>query len=406
MTEAQTATFGLPGLLWRLATRSPLKLFAMLGLLAIVSFLLSGALLFKGGVEMATAKGMGRLGADLMVVPKGVDVPLQKGLFGGVPASFSLPRGLEEQIAVIPGVERTAPQYFLSSAQASCCETGNLLIIGFDDKKDFTIIPWTKGPAVRNVGENGVLVGGAVMKAPGATLRFYNHTFTVAEMLEKTGMGYFDNSAFIPLDEVARMEVSSRSPGAVPLDVPWGRPSVVLLKLSHSARPDEVAAQIQRLSPEAKILTISELFWKSKQRMSHMSRLLVPVVLTAWVVAIAITLSAQILYWSGRKQNLGLLQALGMSRPAIAMFFAGEALILATAGMAAGALAAFGSLRMFAPYINVVEGLPFLLDFTVIAAGNVHQMLGVFMTTALVQTLIIIGWMLRKEPYVLIRGEG
>lgn len=392
--------------MWRVAFRSPLKLSAMLIIVACAAYILSGAFLFKSGFEAAVARGMGRLGADLMVAPQGVDIPLQKGLLGGAPVSFALPPGMEKRIPSLAGIERVAPQYFLASAAASCCEAGNLLLVGFDPVRDFTIFPWLKEISPRPLAENEILVGGAVMKAPGAKLRFYNHTFTVAARLEKTGMGYFDNAAFIPLAGVAQMERSARDTGGAPLHVPWGRPSILLVKLATTVRPAAVGMRVEQQNPEVKAYRIPELFRQGRERMREMSRFLLPFSALVWATTMAIGAAAQFIYWRERKSTLALLRIYGMTRTSVLAMCGTEALLLTLAGLSIGGLGAYFTLKIFSGYFALVLGFPLLLNQAVVVTSALPALLLLFVATTLVQTLTIMGLFLAKEPFELLRGEG
>lgn len=392
--------------MWRIAFRSPLKLSAMLILVACAAYILSGAFLFKCGFETAVARGIGRLGADLMVAPQGVDIPLQKGLLGGAPASFALPPDMEKRIPSLVGIERVAPQYFLASAAASCCEAGNLLLVGFDPARDFTVFPWLKEISPRPLAENEILVGGGVMKAPGAKLRFYNHTFTVAARLEKTGMGYFDNAAFIPLAGVAQMERSARVTGGAPLYVPWGRPSILLVKLAPQISPADVGMRLEHQNPEVKSYPIPELFRQGRERMREMSRFLLPFSALVWVTTMAIGAAAQFIYWRERRSTLALLRIYGMARVSVFAMCGTETLFLTIAGLSVGGLGAYFTLKIFSGYFALVLGFPLLLNPAVVATSALPALLLLFVATTLVQTLTIMGLFLAKEPFELLRGEG
>jgi len=396
--------FGLAGLALRMTVRAPLKLFAMGFLLVLVSFLLAGVVLLRSGIEEATARGAKRLGADLMVVPQGTEVPLGAGLFGGVPVRFSLPEGIERSIAAMPGVMGVAPQYFLSSAPASCCETGNLLLVGFDPSRDFTVLPWLNPIARLQKDKESILVGGSVMKAPGAAMRFYNHTFTVAARLEKTGMGYFDNAVFIPLDGVSAMERSSKSGGGVALRVPWGHPSILLVRLVPSIVPQDMAPLLERQHPGIKVLTIPGLFRENRLKMEKLARGQLPLAAAAWLFAVLAGGALQFLYWRERRSSLGLLQAFGCGKGVVMLLFGAEAFILSLAGMVAGSAGAFFVLRLFASYFAVTAGMPLLLGGLDLALSGLPWLWLVFAGTMAVEAVIIMFLMLRREPADLLRG--
>ncbi|HEY6837683.1 MAG TPA: ABC transporter permease, partial [Geobacteraceae bacterium] len=372
----------------------------------VFSAVVGGVLMFKAGMEAPLARAQGRLGADLMVVPQGVDVPLMNGLVGGVPTTFSLPSHLEEKVAAVEGVAAVAPQYFLASARASCCEQGNLFLVGFDPARDFTVRPWAKEILRRDQDDSELLVGGGVMKAPGATFFFYGKVFTVATRLDRTGMGFFDNSAFMTLGGVAAMERSSRQPGRVSLNVPWGRPSAIFIKVSPGAQPQQVAARIGAISPDAAVVATPEIFRKGRERLATLAGALFPLALGSWLVAATMVFALQILFWRERREAAGLLQALGMSRLGIATAFGAEAAVMASGSALAGILAAAGLLRVFSPYITVVSGYPFLLTPATCGAPLLLALFAAVVATCVVPAVLAVGALLRHEPYELLRRNG
>lgn len=407
MTPSEDDTvFGLTGFLVRLALRSPVKLVAMVTVMFIFAVAVGGALLFKAGMETALFKAEGRLGADLIVVPKGVDVPLQKGLVGGVPSTFSLPAHLEEEISKVGGIAALAPQYFLASAQASCCENRNIFLIGIDPAKDFTVRPWAKEFLKRNLDDNEILVGGAVMKAPGATFFFYGHVFAVAMRLEKTGLGFFDNSAFITLKGVEAMERSSRYPGRAQLTVPWGRPSALFVRVSSNSATDQVAQRIRSISPDIQVITIPDIFRKSREKIDRLAGMMFPFALLSWLITGAMLCATQILYWRDRREAAGILRTLGMSRCSAILLFGAESAVLSVCTALAGILAAAGILRVFSPYITIVSGYPFLLTLPLLGAPNILALLGVIVASCSLPAMVAVWLILRHEPYELIRRKG
>ena len=388
----------------RMTIRAPLKLYAFSLLLIVIAFLLAGVALFGSGLAEATSGSAKRFGADLMVVPAGAETPLGAVLIGGVPLRLLLPDGAEASVAVTPGVRMTAPQYFLSSAQASCCEAGNMLLIGFDPQKDFTVRPWLPTGELKTLAGGDVLVGGGVMKGTGADLRLYNRLFRVAARMEKSGLGYFDNAVFIPLAGVAAMERSSRGSGAVPLTVSWGRPSMLLLQLLPQTDMRETAASIEKRVPGVRVLTIPELFREKRELLKRIADVQIPLSVAAWIAAMAAGGAMQFLYWRGRRPTLGLLQAWGYGKGFILLLFSMETMLLSLAAMVAGSLVAFLLLRLFAAYFAVALGLPLLLGTAAAAAAGIPWLCLSFAVVMAGETLAIILFLLRHEPADLMRG--
>lgn len=400
---AHDGRFGPAGLVWRLASRSQLKLCSYCLIMTLIALLLSGVLLTMQGMAAAITKSAGRLGADLMVIPSGAEVPLDNALVGGLPMRRLLPEGVEKYLASLPGIQRAAPQYFISSAPATCCEAGNLLLIGFDPARDFTILPWLRKDSHRLTEDDALVAGGGVMKAEDARFRLYNRTFRVAARLDKSGIGYFDNALFIPMSGVAAMESASRS-GAVLLPIVWGRPSLILVQLLPGADQSVTAAAIERNMPSVRVLTMKELFRAERQKMAELARVRRPLLVAGWLFALAAGGAVQIFYWRERRQTLGLLQVWGYGRIALVGLFAAEAFVLALLAMAGGSLAVRLIFGQLSSWLSRATGLPLLLETGAAVAAGIPWLCLLFAAGMAIESVVILSWLLRKEPAVLLRG--
>lgn len=396
--------FGPAGLVWRLTSRSPLKLYPLTLLLGVIALVLAGISLADKGLEAAVTTGSARLGADLMVVPAGAEAPLDAALIGGLPLKRLLPVGAAAQVTALPEVGQVAPQYFLQSAPADCCETGNLLLVAFDPARDFTVLPWLPPAAALPALEDELLIGGGVRKGKGAQLRLYNRSFRVVARLDKSGLGYFDNAAFIPLSGVAAMERSSRS-GAVPLFVPWERPSLLLLKLRPGAEPRRTAAAIEQRVTGVRVLTTPELFRRERQQLERLAAVRRPLLVAGWFLALAAGGAVQLLYWRSRRRTLGLMLLWGYSRGELLRLFTLEALLLAAPAMAAGSLLAFALLRLTAGSPGQSPALPLLLDSRVLTAAGIPGLCFVFAVGMAAEAFGIVFWLLRRDAAVLLRDD-
>ena len=363
---------GLAGFMLKMIFRARLKLCALGALFGVIAFLLAGTALLRQAVEEAAAVWSKRLGADMMVIPAGNESRLEQGLIGEAPVRFSLPPGTEAAVAALPGVLRAAPQYFLTSARDSCCELGSLLLVGFDPARDFTVRPWLQGNRGIQPGDGDVLIGGGVMKGRGASLRLYNRTFTVAARLEKSGMGYFDNAVFIPLQGVAAMEQASRGAGKVPLTVAWGRPSLILVQLAPQVKVRETADFLQQRVPGVQVLTISGLFREKREKMARLAAVQKPLATAAWLFALTAGGAAQLLYWRERRPTLGLLQAWGCSKRAILATTSLETLLLAN-----GAVSAAGIVWLCSAFAVAMAGETLLIMLMLLRREAADLMRGV-----------------------------
>lgn len=395
--------FGLAGVVWRSAVRAPLRLAALFLLLALISFFLTTAELLQSGIGEAADRGAKRLGADLMVVPAGEDIQVGRGLFGGVPVRFALPQGAVRAVAAAPGVKAVAPQYFLFAARSSCCDTGKLLLVGFDPARDFTVLPWIRGGRGDISDDRSVVAGGAVRKAEGAELRFHNRRFIVAGRLEKSGLGYFDNAVFIPTPGLAATERASLKEGAVPFNLPWERPSILLALVSPGVDPERTAALLQQQVPGIRVLTMPQLFREKKELVARLAAWRTPVTTIAWLLAMTAGFAVRLPWWRERRPLLGLLRACGIGRWALVRLFALETLLLCAAAMAAGGVMALLLLRFAAPSLVAAVGLPFSIEAGALYAVSAPRLWLIFTGAMTLEAVCMLFLLLRSEPADLVR---
>jgi len=362
MHELSCRRFGPLSLALRICLASKVKLCSVTFLIGVISIFLAGAELLHCGIGDAADRGAKRLGADLMIVPAREELRLGSGLFGGLPVRLALPEGIEAAVSGVPGVRGVAPQYFLASARASCCDSGNLLLVGFDPDNDLTVLPWLRASGARLDKAMSAVVGGGVMKGEGATIRFYNSSFSVAARLEKSGMGYFDNAVFIPFAGLRAMESSSMQGGAVPVKIPWGRPSLLLLRLDPGGDRDAAARLIEGRIGGVRVLTMPELFREKREKMETIAGVERSMRVVAWLLAMLAAAALQLPWWRERRPLLGLMQCCGIGRWAILLGVAVETLLMTGIGVVVGSVGALLLLHLFTPYITAVLGIPLLLD--------------------------------------------
>lgn len=393
---------GYAGLLLRIASRSSGRLFAYWLTLLLLFFILAVALLLGQVVGNWAALAAGRCGADLMIVPAGSGVSNGAKLFGGVPINSFLPEELETRIAATTGITRVAPQYIFSSAADPCCDLGNILLVGFDPSRDFTVLPWLRPGDELHADKDEILAGSRVMKAPGAVLRFFTHPLTLAARLERSGSTPFDTALFIPFSSLTAMELSS-SKGATKLKVPWGKPSLLLVRLEPGIIPQQMAHALERQYPGIQVLTIPESLPGSRLLLEKIAQSRWPLAIIAWLVALLFGGTVLFLRFQQRRPGLGLLRSFGFSNAILSLIFALETVITALAASVAGFLGACLLLRVCGSPLSSATGIAVLPGWISRAASAILWSFPAFALALGVETAFIVILILRNEPADLLR---
>src|SRR5262245_60186742 len=175
----------------------------MLGVgIAFASFVAGWAL--RDG--MATS--FSRMGADLVVVARATLVNITASLLTVQPTDETLPDGLAQSIAAIPGIAMVAPQRVVPALVEG--QAANL--IAFDPVRDFSVLPWLEERQGSTA--DGLIAGGRLAARLGATLSVCGMPLSVHGRLGKTGVGPFDESYFISFQTLANIVAFCRSSDA------------------------------------------------------------------------------------------------------------------------------------------------------------------------------------------------
>jgi len=326
----------------------------------VALFALSTTLIMQGA-ESSLRLALGRLGADIVVVPQGAEARVETALLMGIPTDVWMPMGNLQKIASIPGVQVASPQLFLSTLHgASCCSVSDMFLVAFDPATDFTIQPWLK----QKIGGGlklGEAVGGAYVFTPEDShdIETYGYALNMKVNLEATGTG-LDQSLFFTFDtarDIARVSVTK---AVAPLEIPDNSISAVLIKLAPGANLNEVAASILQQVPGVTPIESPNMFQSYREQMTgllHTVLLMTGVILTLSVAMIALVFSMAAFE---RRRELGVLRALGATRSFVFRSLLTEAGFLALVGGGIGVVMAALATSLFRRFIITSIGIPFL----------------------------------------------
>jgi len=377
---------------------------AILAAFGLISATLLSLTLILLAADRGLARGMARMGADVMVVPAAREMGARQLLMSGEPSAFTLDRGAVDRLRTMGGVGRLSPQLFIVSASLSCCSVGNTQLVAFDPGTDFTIKPWLEKHRDSPILDNEVIVGADVNLLTGTEPRFYGKAFRVAGRLDRTGMDFVDRTVFIPFEGARRMIRDSGRDAEVTLEVDPEAVSAIMLD-AEDMGPAELAIRIESGIPGVRALVASELATEVRAGLAGSVKAILFAGVFQWLATLALVAVVFAISLAERTREIGLLRAMGATRGQVAAMLAGEAAMLSGGGALLGIVAGLVFVSSFKGLIRIAWDIPFLwpgpgaLALTAVGVFSVTLLFGI------ISTLPPVYRASRQEPYAAIR-EG
>jgi len=386
--------------------RKPYRSVAIGLCVAVMTGSLFIATIVLRGVHTSLAVGSARLGADLVVVPTGYEALAQEAFITGQPTTFYMSGQIEFQIAEISGVHQTSAQVFVQTlTNASCC-IGEFFLVGFDPETDFTISPWLvthlKG---ETLGPLDVIAGDRILLREGDGATFYGTSFTIAGVLERTGMG-IDRTIYVPLEGLRQMIADSSTLAEEILEIAPDEISSVLVSIEPGADVIDVAEAIEAGVGGVQVFTASQLNQAVARQLQGVMGITFGVTATLWLMSLLMVGLIFSLIVNERQRELGLLRAMGARSRVVFKLVMGEAGLLTGFGGVSGLVIAGVLLMSFSRLIQLRLRIPYLLpslaEILVVEIG----LLALALLTGAIASLHPALSISRMEPYAAIRqGE-
>ena len=345
---------------------------------ALCTALVAGVIIFSyllvNGSQESLTRVTQRLGADIAVIPAGNQIIVEEALLMGNPISVWMPRAVVNEVASIKGVEVVSPQLFLSTMRgASCCTVSDMFMVAYDPATDFTIHPWLEEnrTAALKLGE---AIGGTyiIYTAGRDDILIYGYEIDLVGSLEPTGSG-LDQSLFFTYETAVDIARLSPMQAEAALVLSPDSISTALVRLSEGADPYQVADEIESKVRGVSAIPAASLFRNQREHVESLRRNLSLFSLLAWlmsVVLIGFVSAAAVL---GRRQELGVLRALGATQNRVMSILFSESGLLTIIGVLSGVAISAAGLVLFKTLItqslNLPLYIPNLPEFLLLATG-------------------------------------
>ena len=335
----------------------PVRSLGLVILTAIASVTLLSGIIFSKSLDAGFEQLSSRMGADLLIVPYGVDIQNQSILLQGDFNHHTLPREVLDFVQKLPGVTAASPQFYISTLSASCCDK-KVNIIGFDPKTDFTIKPWIRKTYKNDFIPGSVIVGSDIQIENGEKIKFFDKEFTVVGTLEPLG-NKLDQTIFADVETVELLRQAAASKGYNISSE--GGPSSILANFEEGTDFEKISQKIQEQFDDLQVIQRKNIFDNVIATARSFK-------IAVWLIAgfflftvIAVIYIAFTVSTNERKREFATLLIIGATRKKLADIVLGESLLASGSGAIAGTL--FGAVGIISFRFLIQENLqiPFLL---------------------------------------------
>ena len=314
-------------------TKNSFRSIIFLLLTAISSACIFGVGFFNENIGSGIGQVKGRIVADLIAVPSDYNDDAKDALFAGDACTMFFNADPEEKIVNTDGVSQVSSQLYLETLSFDCCSAAGIQIIAFDPDSDFTVSTWTNTGNIRNLGKNELVAGASCGLKKGDSITFFDIDFTVADVLEETGMGY-DHSIFVSF-ETAKQITSSEKYSQL-FKCKSDLTSMVLINAEKGCEISELSRNISDSLSDISVYSTDNLVGELKKQAGYL-KFSGFVADTFVIVLSAVSLFALItLTFYQRRNRVGSLLSVGISKAKIVKIYFFEYLYLTLAGSFTG----------------------------------------------------------------------
>lgn len=382
----------------------PARTAGLLIVVAVLSFVFFGGSLAALSLKAGLTSVQERMGADIMVVPKGAEKEAAGIFTKGNPGTFYFKKDPTSSVKKVAGVKSVTTQTYISSLKASCCAS-QLQIIGFDPKTDFVIAPWIRSQYSKTLEDGQVIAGANVVPSERGSIKLFNHDFPVAAHLAPTGTS-FDNSVFVNKATTAMVVSYSALVGHPAVQNVDHAVSNVLVEVEKGYQAEDVAAYINAMGDmrEVGAVTPAGMTSKMKASLASTTNYLFAFLGLFWLTGTIVLVAVFSAMTNERAKELATLRILGARRLELVKLLMSESAIL---GLAGGLIGVFlGALLMY-PFATLIQAnmqLPYLPTGWAEGIGLGAACLLFAMLTSVIAAALAGAKMLSKETYLTLRA--
>lgn len=360
-------------------------------------------------ISVSLKKGMGnmrkRLGADIMLVPKGEREKAENMLLEGSRSNFYFDGAVYEKVQSIDGISDSTSQCFLKSLSADCCSS-EVQIVFFDPETDFVVGPWIETEYKQKLSGDAVIVGSDIVSEDGR-IKLFGQEYAIASQMARTGTA-LDSSVYFSTDAKSELLKNAEEKGSFLTEEQ--KKGDILSSIFINVDGSHTAEQIID-SAHKTIGDIFDVVYPKKLHESLSGSLgkitgVVNVIsLSLGILLVAILLIINSIIMKGRKSEIALLRVLGHRKKDLIRKLLSEMGLISLAGALGGSFLGALIVIPFGRYIGKSLDMPYLGPGIVSVLLQILLIVGLVILIVFLSSVFFIIHTTNIEPYLALRKE-
>lgn len=380
-------------------------------LLLIPILLISATLIITGIIDYSLKTGMSnmekRLGADLMLVPKGAKEDATDLMMTGARKSFYFNKSVYSDIYGIEGVREITPQFFLKTLSADCCSS-EVELVFFDPETDFFIKPWISEELGGEIEASSVIVGFMIDVEDDGTIKLFGDDYKVVGKMAKTGTS-LDKSVYITFDMLDTLVASAEEKGSIITDEQKSAEyiSSVYINLEEGYKLEDVMKEIHsRVTEEFDVVYPKQMAKDLSVNLESIYSVIHILMIVITFLFAGVLIIVNFMFANEKKREVAILRVFGITKKNAFYFFYKNMIVITLLGSIIGSFVGAIFVLPFGDYIGFKLQMSYLgpsISYLLISGlGIVLLMVILSIVAAIVPSLYLCG----LEPYVALRREG
>lgn len=360
-------------------------------------------------ISVSLKKGMGnmrkRLGADIMLVPKGEREKAENMLLEGSRSNFYFEGEVYEKVQSIDGISDSTSQCFLKSLSADCCSS-EVQIVFFDPESDFVVGPWIETEYKQKLSGDAVIVGSDIVSEDGK-IKLFGQEYAIASQMARTGTA-LDSSVYFSTDAKAELLRNAEEKGSFLTEEQKKGDilSSIFINVDGSHTTEQVIDSAHKTIGDIfDVVYPKKLHESLSGSLGKITGVVNVISLSLGILLVAILLIINSIIMKGRKSEIALLRVLGHKKKDLIRKLLSEMGLISLAGALGGSLLGALIVIPFGRYIGKSLDMPYLGPGIASVLVQILLIVGIVILIVFLASVFFIIHTTNTEPYLALRKE-